>query len=103
MCVNDYKHTKIGFVYGKEKVYKAFVQKLTYHYNGQNSVYKNLGITYLAPDYESLSHIKDVAKNSITDSLLNHQENITNWITIKNEPSLFKQDLIEEIKFVSEH
>ena len=47
----------------KEKVYKAFVQKLTYHYNGQNSVYKNLGITYLAPDYESLSHMKDVAEN----------------------------------------
>lgn len=44
--------------------------------------------------------IKDVAKNSITDALLNHQENITNWITIKNEPSLFKQDLIEEMKFV---
>ena len=44
--------------------------------------------------------IKNVAKNSITDTLLNHQENIPNWITIKNEPSLFKQDLIEEMKFV---
>ena len=44
--------------------------------------------------------IKNVAKTSITDTLLNHQENIPNLITIKNEPSLFKQDLIEEMKFV---
>lgn len=44
--------------------------------------------------------IKDLAKNSITDALLNNQEEITKWITIKNEPSLFKQDLIEEMKFV---
>lgn len=47
----------------KEKIFKAFLSKLTYNYNGEKSVYKNLGITYMAPDYESISHIKDVAEN----------------------------------------
>lgn len=47
----------------KEKLFKAYFAKLTYNYTGQNSIYKNLGITYLAPDHESLSHIKDVADN----------------------------------------
>lgn len=47
----------------KEKVFKAYVSKLTFAYNGKNSVYKNLGLTYLAPDYESLSHIQEVADN----------------------------------------
>ena len=47
----------------KEKVFKAFVQKLTYNYDGVNSVYKNLGITYLAPDRETIDHMKDVAEN----------------------------------------
>lgn len=44
--------------------------------------------------------IQDLSKTSITDALLNNQENLPNWITIKNEPSIFKQDLIEEMKFI---
>lgn len=47
----------------KEKVFKTYFSKLIYNYDGANSVYKNLGITYMAPDYESISHIKDVAEN----------------------------------------
>lgn len=47
----------------KEKVFKAYVSKLTFSYNGENSIYKDLGLTYLAPDYESLSHIQEVADN----------------------------------------
>ena len=47
----------------KEKVYKAFFSKLIYNYDGKNTIYKNLGITYMAPDYESISHMKDVASN----------------------------------------
>ena len=53
----------ISPVPSKEKVYKAFFEKLLYYYDGDNSIYKNLGITYMAPDYESISHIKDVASN----------------------------------------
>ena len=48
---------------GKEKIYKAYFEKLLYNYDGENSIYKNLGITYMAPDYESITHVKDVAKN----------------------------------------
>lgn len=47
----------------KEKVFKAYFSKLLYHYDGTNSIYKNLGLTYLAPDYESISHMRDVAEN----------------------------------------
>lgn len=53
----------ISPVPSKEKVYKTYFSKLIYNYDGNNTVYKNLGITYIAPDYESISHIKDVASN----------------------------------------
>lgn len=53
----------ISPVPSKEKVYKTYFSKLIYNYDGDNTVYKNLGITYIAPDYESISHIKDVASN----------------------------------------
>ncbi len=48
---------------GKEKIYKTFFSKLIYNYDGQNTVYKNLGITYVAPDYESITHMKEIATN----------------------------------------
>ena len=65
---NDYINENFSLnmitpVAGKEKVFKIFFDKLIYEYNGDKSVYKNLGITYMAPDYESISHIKDVASN----------------------------------------
>ena len=47
----------------KEKIYKAYFSKMLYNFDGEKSIYKNLGITYMAPDYESISHIKDVATN----------------------------------------
>ena len=50
-------------VAGKEKVYKAYFAKILYNYDGENSIYKNLGITYMAPDYESITHVKDIANN----------------------------------------
>lgn len=50
-------------VSGREKVFKTYFSKLLYQYNGEKSVYKNLGITYLAPDHESISHVIDIAEN----------------------------------------
>lgn len=47
----------------KEKLYKAYMKKLIYHYAGEKTIYKNLGITYMAPDFESISRIQDVADN----------------------------------------
>jgi hypothetical protein len=65
---NDYINENFNLnmitpVLGKEKVFKTYFAKLLYNYNGENSVYKNLGITYMAPDYESIDHMKDVASN----------------------------------------
>ena len=47
----------------KSKLYKAYMGKLIYSSNEGNTIYKNLGITYLAPDYESTSRIMEVAQN----------------------------------------
>ena len=44
---------------GKEKLLKAYLSKMTV----TDNVYKDLGLTYLAPDYESAEHIIKVAKN----------------------------------------
>ena len=65
---NDYINENFSLnmltpVPSKEKVFKAYFSKLIYNYDGSNTVYKNLGITYMAPDYESVAHMRDVASN----------------------------------------
>ena len=47
---------------GKEKLYKAYLSKLIYC-DSPKIVYKNLGITFLTPDYESADRMLEVAKN----------------------------------------
>lgn len=47
---------------GKEKIYKAYMSKMILN-DSSNITYKNIGLTYLAPDFESTSHILEVAKN----------------------------------------
>ena len=47
----------------KSKLYNAYMKKLIYNSSGDNIVYRDLGITYLAPDYESTSRMIDVADN----------------------------------------
>ena len=47
----------------KEKLYKAFMSKMILSSNNNEYKYKNLGVTYIAPDYESISHMKEVADN----------------------------------------
>lgn len=47
----------------KEKLYKTYMNKLIYDAGGSNIIYKNLGFTSISPDYESISHIEEVAKN----------------------------------------
>ena len=47
----------------KEKLYKAFMSKMILSSNNEEYKYKNLGITYIAPDFESVSHMKEVADN----------------------------------------
>lgn len=47
----------------KEKLYKTYMHKLIYDTGSSSITYKNLGFTAIAPDYESISHVAEVAKN----------------------------------------
>lgn len=47
----------------KETVYKTYMKNLIHDDSGSNIIYKNLGLTYISPDFESTSHILAVAKN----------------------------------------
>lgn len=49
--------------YGKEKVFKAFFNKMILSETSDNIIYKDLGLTSISPDYESTSRILEVAKN----------------------------------------
>ena len=46
----------------KEKVFKAYMKKLIVA-DAESIIYKNIGITLMAPDYEVISHMKDVCEN----------------------------------------
>ena len=47
----------------KSKLFNAYMKKLVYYSSGDNIIYRDLGITYLAPDFESTSRMIDVANN----------------------------------------
>lgn len=47
---------------GKEKLYKAYLNKMIYA-DGPKIVYKDLGITFVSPDYESTNRMIEVVKN----------------------------------------
>ena len=48
---------------GKEKVFKAFLNKMTLNSTAGTTIYKDLGLTSMSPDYESTSRILEVANN----------------------------------------
>lgn len=45
------------------KLYNAYMKKLIVYSSENNYTYKDLGLTYLAPDYESVNRMIDVANN----------------------------------------
>ena len=47
----------------KEKLYKTYMKNLILASSGDKITYKDLGITYVAPDYESIGRIIEVANN----------------------------------------
>lgn len=47
---------------GKEKLFKAYLNKLIYC-ESPKIIYKDLGITFVSPDYESTDRMIDVARN----------------------------------------
>lgn len=65
---NDYlnKNFNLNMItptYGKEKVFKAFLSKMIMGTNLDGTVYRDLGLTSISPDYESTSRILEVAQN----------------------------------------
>lgn len=47
----------------KLKIYQAYMKKLILNVSSDKITYRNLGVTYICPDFESISHILDVADN----------------------------------------
>jgi len=47
----------------KDKVYKGYMKNMIYDASSERIIYRNLGITYLAPDAESISHVTSIANN----------------------------------------
>ena len=49
-------------VSGKESVYKTYMKKMILN-SDIDIIYKNMGLTYVAPDYETISHISEFCNN----------------------------------------
>ena len=47
----------------KQKLYNAYMKKLIISKNSNNRIYKNIGITSMSPDFETTSHMMEVADN----------------------------------------
>lgn len=65
---NDYinKHFNLNMltpVQGKEALYKTYMKKMIIGESDGKYIYKTLGLTSISPDYESISHMIEVADN----------------------------------------
>ena len=64
---NDYinKNFSLNMIEPEEsklKVFKSYMKKMIYDASGEKIIYRNLGLTYVSPDFESTSRIIDIAK-----------------------------------------
>ena len=64
---NDYinNNFSLGMVQPKEskvKIFQSYMKKMIYDVSSNGLIFRNLGLTYISPDYESTSHIVDIAK-----------------------------------------
>jgi len=50
-------------VESKEDLYKSYFKKFIMGKNGSKYVYKNCGITYMAPDYETVGRVRNICDN----------------------------------------
>lgn len=48
-------------VESKKELYNKYLSKMIINSSGSKYIYRNLGLTYMAPDYESISHLIAVA------------------------------------------
>lgn len=46
----------------KMTIFKSYMKKMIYSVTPDKITYRNLGLTYISPDFESTSHILDIAK-----------------------------------------
>ncbi len=60
---NNFSLTMLVPVQGKQGLYDTYMRKMIIGKSGDNYIYKNLGLTSISPDYESIGHMIDVAKN----------------------------------------
>lgn len=65
---NDYLNENFNLnmitpVNGKEAVYKAYMNKMILSSLGNDITYRDLGLTLIAPDFETISRIMNVCKN----------------------------------------
>lgn len=65
---NDYinKNFSLGMLKpakGKETIYNAFIKKLVVGKESGETIYKDLGLTLMSPDYEIISHMSNVCDN----------------------------------------
>ena len=65
---NDYLNENFNLnmitpVQGKEAVYRAYMNKMILNVSGNEYTYRDLGMTLMSPDNESISKMKDVCKN----------------------------------------
>ena len=65
---NDYlnEHFNLNMltpVQGKENLYKTYMKKMILGESNGKYIYRTLGITSISPDYESISHMMEVAEN----------------------------------------
>lgn len=65
---NDYLNKNFSLnmltpVSGKESLYNSYLKKMILGTINGETVYRNLGLTLMAPDYEVIEHMTDVCKN----------------------------------------
>ena len=65
---NDYLNKNFSLnmlspAYGKDTVYNAYMKKMVLGKLNDRTIYRDLGITLMSPDYEVISHMSDVCKN----------------------------------------
>lgn len=64
---NDYinKNFSLNMIHPNQQklhIYQSYMKKMIYSSTADKITYRNLGLTYISPDFESTSHIMDIAK-----------------------------------------
>lgn len=87
------------------KIYTMIIRHPDEYSNGSTKFYfeeKYYKLRLILNDYIS-NFIEDITKHSITDILLYNQKEIPKILTLKKELTIFKNDLIKELKFIFEN